>query len=85
MATARSVIGFGIGACVLVALAIGLVAFSVGHADTTWTPWPTKAVFGWVRSIAPGYRLLAAAVLGCCGGALAVVTVRRYKASDGAA
>jgi hypothetical protein len=80
MASVRSVIAFGIGALVLFALAIGLVSFSFGHTDTTWTPSPTKVVFDWVLSIAPSYRLLAAAVLGCCGGAMAVATVRRARA-----
>jgi hypothetical protein len=81
MASVRSVIAYGVGAFVLLALAIGLISFSFGHPDTTWTPWPTRVVFDWVLSVAPRYRLLAAAVLGCCGGAMAVATVRRYKAS----
>lgn len=81
MASVRSAIAFGIGAFVLLALAIGLISFSFGHPDTTWTPWPTKVVFDWVLSVAPSYRLLAAAVLGCCGGAMAVAGVRKYKAS----
>lgn len=81
MATVRSVIALAIGAFVLVALAVALISFSFGDPDTTWTPWPTKVVFDWVLSIAPSYRLLAAAVLGCCGVAMAVATVRRYRAS----
>ena len=81
MASVRSVIVFGTGAFLLLALAIGLVSFSFGDTDTTWTPWPTKVVFDWVFSFAPRYRLLAAAVIGCAGGAMAVATVRRYKAS----
>jgi hypothetical protein len=81
MASARSVIGFGIGAFVLLALAIGLLSFSFGPTDTKWTPWPTKVGFDWVLSIAPSYRLVAAGVLGCAGAAMAVVAVRRYRAS----
>ena len=81
MASVRSVIAFGIAAFVLLALAIGLISFSFGDTDTTWTPWPTKVVFDWVLSVAPRYRLLAAAVLGCVGGAMAVAAVRRYNAS----
>lgn len=81
MASVRSVIAFGIGASVLLALAIALVSFSFGDPDTTWTPWPTKVVFDWVLSLAPSHRLLAAAVLGCGGVAMAAATVRRYRAS----
>jgi hypothetical protein len=75
------VIALGVGALVLLALAIGLISFSVGHPDTTWTPSPTKGVFDWVLSVAPSYRLLVAVVLGCGGGAMAVATVHRYRAS----
>jgi hypothetical protein len=81
VASVRSVIGFGIGAFVLLALAIGLLSFSFGPTDTTWTPWPTKVGFDWVLSVAPTYRLIAAGVLACAGGAMAVATVRRYRAS----
>lgn len=81
MARARSMIASGIGAFVLLALAIALVTLSVGRPDTTWTPWPTKVVFDWLISIAPSHRLLAAAVLGCAGVALAVAAVRAHKAS----
>jgi hypothetical protein len=81
MASVRSMIALGICAFVLLALAIALVSFSFGHLDTTRTPWPTKAVFDWVLSVAPSYRLLAAFVLGCSGGAMALATVRRYKAT----
>jgi hypothetical protein len=77
----RSVIAFEIAAWLLLALAVGLIAFSVGEDhDTTWTPWPTKVVFDWLYSVPSSYRFLAAAVLGCCGGAMAVATVRRWKA-----
>lgn len=81
MASPRSVIASGIAAFVLLALAVMLVSFSFGDTDTTWTPSPTKEVFDWVASIAPGYRLLVAAVLGCGGGVLAVAAVRGYRAS----
>jgi hypothetical protein len=80
MVSFRSVLVFGIGAMVLLALAIGLTSLSFGDHDTKFTPSPTKEVFDWVLSVGPGYRLLAAAVLGCCGGAMAVATARRWKA-----
>lgn len=81
MAGVRSVIALGIGAFVLLALAIGLICFSFGNSDTTWTPSPTKVLFDWVLSVAPSYRMLAAAVLGGGGVAMAVATVRRHNAS----
>lgn len=80
MVSSRSVLAFGIGAWLLSALAIGLIALTVGDHDTRFTPSPTKEVFDWLHSVAPSYRVLAAAVLGCCGGAMAVATVRRWKA-----
>jgi len=73
----RSAIAFGIAAWLLLALAIGLVAFSFGDHDTTWTPQPTKAVFDWLYSVPEVYRLLAAAVLGGCGVAMGVAAKRR--------
>ena len=81
MASPRSVIASGAAAFVLLALAVMLVSFSFGNNDTTWTPSPTKEVFDWVASIAPGYRLLAAAVIAGCGSVLAVAAVRGYRAS----
>ena len=72
-------IAYGIGAWLLLALAVALVALSVGDHDTTVTPWPTKVVFDWLHTVPTSYRFLAAAVIGCAGGAMAVATVRRYK------
>ena len=73
-------IAFGIGAVILIGLAIGLISFSFGSADTTWTPSPTKEVFDWLYANT-SYRYVAIAVLGCAGGAMGVVAVRMYKAS----
>ncbi len=80
MVRLRWLIALGIGAWLLLALAIGLIALTVGSHDTTFTPSPTKEVFDWLHTVPSSYRFLAAAVLGCGGGAMAVATVRRYKA-----
>ena len=81
MVSVRSVVAFGIGAFVLLALAIMLTAFTLTVHETRWTPWPTKVVFDWLLTVAPRYRFVAAAVLGCVGSAMAVAMVRRYRAS----
>jgi hypothetical protein len=73
-------IAYAIGAWLLLALAVALVALSVGEHDTKFTPWPTKVVFDWLHTVPVSYRLVAAAVIGCCGGAMAVAAVRRYNA-----
>jgi hypothetical protein len=84
MASVRSVIAFAIGAWLLLALAIMLTEFTLtvhDTADTRWTPWPTKVAFDWLLTVAPIYRFVAASVLGCVGCAMAVATVRKYRAS----
>lgn len=73
-------IALAIGAFVSLALAVMLTSFSFGEPNTRWTPSPTKEVFDWVLSVAPIYRHLTAAVLGCSGVAMAVAAVRRYNA-----
>lgn len=79
MVSLRSVIVSGVSAFVLLALTVGLIAFSFGDHDTKFTPSPTKEVFDWLYTVALRYRVLAAALLGCSAGAMAVVTVRRSR------
>jgi len=79
MVSSRSLIAFGMGAFVLLGLAIGVISMSFDDDhDTTFTPSPTKEVFDWLYS-APSHRFLAVAVLGFGGGAMAVATVRRCR------
>ncbi len=78
-------IACGIAAWFLLALAVGLIAFSVNEDhDTRWTKSPMKEVLNWLYTVPSIYRFLAAAVIGCCGGALAVATVRLWKSDAGA-
>lgn len=79
-ASGRLLVAHAIGAWLLGALAVALIALSVGHIDTTWSPYLTKKIFGWILSYPMLYRFIAAGVLAAIAVALAVKVARAYKA-----